>query len=121
MLRATTLACAVLLALGALVALGANRAASAEGATVFKGTGCGVLDGNGNFVLDTEADILQVTTPSGNNLVSCRGTVTPPASGKTAVFKISCTSFGEATTHAIEVVRPNGGYSIECHFNPSGQ
>lgn len=108
---------------GLVAALPGGPVARAQGggAVVVKGEGCGVLDSDGGFVLDLGAKILSVRTPSGNDLVTCAGQVTPPADGKAIVFKIGCTSFGEFTANAQETIAPNGRYHLECRFNPSGQ
>lgn len=82
---------------------------SSNGAVVVKGTGCGF-----------GADILQVTTPSGNNVVVCQGEVAPPAQ-TTRYEGIPCYSFGEVTTNTSVVITKSGHETVVCRFNPSGQ
>lgn len=85
----------------------------AQGAEVTRGEGCGY----GAELL------LHVTTPSGNNLVVCQGNSgdegmpihVNPTDPK------DCTSFDEVTTNSTIIRRHNGGQTVVCRFNPSGQ
>jgi len=87
-------------------------AVAAHGATVNRSQGCGF-----------GADIIQISSPSGNNTVVCQGTGQPTQHIEVInpADDFLCASFGEYTSSTVIVHRPDGGTTLVCQFNPSGQ
>jgi len=112
---------AILLAVGAIT-LVAPSLANAEAAVVVTDAGCGMLDGDGNFVASESS--LSVTTNSAN----CNGTLTCKAKGVTntagttvkfnfASTDLLCSTPAGLTEQWQEVVTKSGQASLVCHVN----
>ena len=103
--------------------------ASAESAIVIGIDDCVLLDGNGDIAsLDTGSGItVSANSSNGNVMHTCSADVTPPATGRTAIFNIDNTGFRcgiddgfggnlEVTDDWHQVVNRNGKAKVVCHF-----
>lgn len=100
-----------------------QETAKADAAVVVKDIGCGLLDGDGNFVFTSESHA--VSTDSGNSKITCKADVAPSTTAQGAVKwnfantgLLCSTSFG-STQDWQEVVTPSGKASLVCHINPN--
>ena len=78
---------------------------------------CGMLDGNGGFVVTTNS--AQVITPSGNDNFKCQADNVPNASGKAVKWNYANTGLicGTAlggTTDFQEIVSGSGQATLQC-------
>jgi len=80
--------------------------------------GCGMSDGNGNFVF---TDISHaVITDSGNGNLICKADVTPPAGGHAVQYSFdntgdSCGTFNGLTEIWHQIVSASGKATLICH------
>ena len=87
-------------------------------------SGCGMLDGNGNFVLVPSGTLtaVLVETSSGVFTRSCQATL-PNATGTAVHWTFANTGrlcgqgAGFPTTQWVEIVSPSGQATLSCHFN----
>jgi len=95
---------------------------SVKSAVTINANSCSVFDGNGGFTEATSAH--NVVTSNGNGLLSCKGQVTPSATGKTVQFNgstdMTCgmISNGVAMSTADwkETVSSSGEMILSCYF-----
>jgi hypothetical protein len=103
--------------------------ASAESALVIGIEDCVLLDGNGDIAwLDTGSGItMSANSSNGNIRHTCSADVTPPATGRTAIFNIDNTGFKcgiddgfggnlAVTADWHQVVNKDGKAKVVCHF-----
>jgi hypothetical protein len=103
--------------------------ASAEAALVIGIEDCVLLDGNGDIAwLDTGSGItVSANSSNGNIMHTCSADVTPPATGRTAIFNFDNTGLrcgiddGIGGNLAItddwhQVVNSDGKAKVVCHF-----
>jgi hypothetical protein len=90
-------------------------------AVVINGTGCNMLDGNGNGVF---TDISHaVETSSGRGVFNCRVTTTPASGGGAVHWNYANTGLqcadtdGDLTNEWQETVSASGQAQLSCHFN----
>jgi len=95
----------------------AAQAVNAQ-AQLFNDFGCGVLDGNGNFVF-ADGNTKSVITGNGNvTMLKCQGQVTPPPDGNAVVTKgFPCGTFLGLTYDSMSVVSADGNSTLTCHVN----
>jgi hypothetical protein len=103
------------------------RAESAPAATpspalVISEFGCNMFDGDGNIFFTT--DTHGVVTNSNNNNVNirCQAEVTPPATGRAAVWSqathpgVQCSTMAGLTDNWRNVVSASGNATLTCHY-----
>jgi len=104
----------------------------AESALVIGIEDCIVLDGNGEiaYMYPGSGITVSANSSNGNVMHTCSADVTPPASGRTAIFNIDNTGFkcgiddgsgipGQnlaVTDDWHQVVNKNGKAKVVCHF-----
>ncbi|WP_426671116.1 hypothetical protein ACPPVU_07750 [Mucilaginibacter sp. McL0603] len=87
----------------------------ADGAAVINDFGCGMFDGNGNFVFTDMSHA--VVTSSGNGMIRCEATV-GNTTGQAVVYSgFECGTFAGVTTQSHETVSASGQATLICHFN----
>jgi hypothetical protein len=122
----------VLLALvtALVVAVGGGQVAKADnnGAAIYKGFGCWLADGSGNFVFtDVKTHSVQIT--NGNAVTICKASPVANTTGKAVHWDASNTGGGTCyvvsdgvgvyTTDWDETVSASGEATLRCHLNGS--
>jgi hypothetical protein len=122
----------VLLALAAAlaVAVAGGQVAKADnsGAAVYKGFGCWLGDGSGNFVFtDIKTHSVQIT--NGNGVTICKASGVPNSTGNAVNWNAANTGGGTCyivsdgvgvwTTDWNETVSAGGEATLRCHVNGS--
>ena len=110
----------------AFVALGGGRAARADdsGAAVYRDFGCGLSDGNGNFVFTTDTHSVEVGN-NGNGLTICKASGVPNSTGKAVHWDSASTNGGtcfirgQFGTDWDITVSAGGEAILRCHLNGS--
>lgn len=102
--------------------------ALAEPALVIGIEGCTLLDGNGNIEVAVGSGItVSANSSNGNVMHTCSATVTPPDSGRSAIFNVDNTGYpcglddGFGGNVAVtddwhQVVSKSGKAKMVCHF-----
>jgi hypothetical protein len=86
-----------------------------EGAVVINDFGCGMMDGDGNFVY-TEASHA-VITPSNNTTLKCSVTGVANSTGKAVNYKdFLCGTPLGLTTDSHETVSASGNATLTCRY-----
>jgi hypothetical protein len=96
-----------------LAALTASPAHAVPGASVQRGTGCGMLDALGRTFFAVHANRQIVSTPSGQRVVRCQGMLEPglPLPTHAVVLRGFECLFNGSTQ---EVITPSGTANLVC-------
>ncbi|NPT62445.1 hypothetical protein [Paraburkholderia elongata] len=81
----------VLASAAALFALAAPMAHAAPAVVINPAGGCGLADGNGNFVFTTDTKAVVTQNNNNNSMFQCKANVPPSASGSAARFDFAST------------------------------
>lgn len=81
----------VLASASALFALAAPMAHAARAVVINPAGGCGLADGNGNFVFTTDTKAVVTQSNNDNATFQCQANVPPSASGSAARFDFAST------------------------------